>query len=106
MAAIFTTDDIMLADMRGAIELSSLPGGSEELQRQLIGVEQADASDVAALKRLISLAHAAQAVADAGIDETFTSWYRDMAQRLLRRAMDAVVVIEAMEASRQAGGLN
>lgn len=83
-----------------------LPGGEADFQRELLAAVQSDANDIASLAHLISMANAAFAVADAGIDGSFAPWYRDMGQRLLRRSMDVLALIEADQEPRSVGGLN
>jgi len=58
------------------------------------------------LADLISLAHAAFVVADAGIEGIAGPWYHEIGLRLLRRSMDAMTVIEADREPRPSAGLN
>lgn len=96
----------ILNDMRLAVETVHLPGGEADFQRGLLAAENAGANDIASLAGLISTAHAALVVADAGIDGVTAPWYREMGQRLLRRSMDALALIEADREPRPVAGLN
>lgn len=105
-ATISTYADQMLNDMRAAVELVHLPGGLRDFECDLLAAESANVSNIAALARLISLAHAAFVVADAGVEGVPAPWYRHIGQRLLHRSMDALAVIEAYREPRPLGGLN
>lgn len=57
----------MLNDIRAAIEIQIVPGGSEGFQRRLMAAETADVNGMDMLADLISVAHAAFAIADSGM---------------------------------------
>ncbi|TJW49263.1 MAG: hypothetical protein E5X65_34725 [Mesorhizobium sp.] len=98
-----TRSQAMASENRKWLEVIATFGGSRELEQTLINAELEETTDVV---RLISLAHAAHAVAGLEVTGTFGAWYRDMGQRLLLRAADAIAVIEAAAEGRQAGALN
>jgi hypothetical protein len=97
---------LICLDQDQEVKMISYERDHAEGARSLIEAETAGADDIASLAQLISIAHAAFAVADAGIDGSFEPWYRDMGRRLLRRSMDALAVIEADRELRPAVGLN
>lgn len=82
-----------------AVEASVFPPLSESFRRELTELEQAEAADLDALTRLITMAYAALTVSVCRTDEQFGSWYAEMAQRLLCRAMDAISVMAAERGS-------
>ena len=84
----------LLDDVREAIELVNLPGGSEEFQRRLTEAESTPVTDIAMLRKVISLAYATSAVCDAGAAGMFEGWYRDRAKALLRNATETLVMLE------------
>ncbi|MCL4767756.1 MAG: hypothetical protein KJZ80_16130 [Hyphomicrobiaceae bacterium] len=96
-----TPSDAMLEDMRRAFDLVFSPAGAQALESELAAALTADVESMGALARLLTLAHTALAVADLKeLDDVETcgvemcgspaSWYRDVAQSLLRRVVDAV----------------
>jgi hypothetical protein len=97
--------DLMLEDLRNAINVRILPGGEERFQAALVDAEKAIVASADGLARLISLANAALAVADQD-EGRLGPWYRDMARRLLYRATDALVVMDATVGRPSAGELN
>ncbi|MEH2574429.1 hypothetical protein [Bradyrhizobium sp. AZCC 1708] len=106
-SSIKTRAQHMMDDVEAAIaETNLLPGGSARFQNTLLEAEQRDVRTVDDLAKLISLANAALAVAGSGTDVLGGPWYHEMAQRLLRRSMDALAVIEADRWPRPAAGLN
>ena len=96
----------MHEDMEGAISTVVWPGGQANFQKLLMEAEQRQTTTIDDLARLISLANAALAVASSGVDIIGGPWYHEMAQRLLRRSMDVLAVIEADRQPRPAAGLN
>jgi hypothetical protein len=103
---ILTLDQKMLRETENALGLAAFPHLEGELQQELIQAEQDDGRDGDALARLIALAHAAHAVANAGFNPSFGPWYRDMGQRLLRRAMEVMAAISASVEPKGDGRLN
>jgi hypothetical protein len=97
---IKTRQQAMLEDMERTINMVLMPGGSQHIQKLLMEAEQHQTTNIDGLARLISLANAALVVASSDVDDLFSPWYRDMAQRLLRRSMDALAVIEADQQPR------
>lgn len=94
-------------DMEGAIGCVIIfPDGSKRLQNDLLAAVQNDATDMAGLAHQISMAHAALAVVTSGSDPQYETWYQDIAQRLLRRATEALSVIEANSEPRMTARLN
>lgn len=104
--SILTYAEQLTEDMRGAVELAHLPTGPRALESELIAATTADIPNVATVARLVSMAHAAFVVADAGIDGIAAPWYREIGLRLLRRSMEGLSVIEADREPRPATGLN
>lgn len=103
--SVLTYSERMTEDMRSAIELAVLPAGPQEVERELIEATTADVADIAGVARLISMAHTAISVADAGIDGIAAPWYREIAKRLMHRAAEGLTMVEAIE-QRRATGLN
>lgn len=100
---ILTRTERMVQESRACVELAYLPGKQEELQRRFMDAESAPADNAVALVNLIGLAHAAHEIARLGEAGSFQPWYRDMGQRLLCRAMDAISVLEADNREPDAG---
>lgn len=96
-----TPAEVMTAENRKWLEVIANLGRAPALERALIDAEAADATDVGAVIRLISLAHVAHNIAAQEVAGTFGVWYREMGQRLLCRAADAAADLE-----RPAAGLN
>jgi len=98
---IKTPAEAMASENRKWLEVIANFGRAPELERILIEAEAADATDLDAVIRLISLAHVAHNIAAQEVAGTFGVWYRDMGQRLLCRAVDAAAGLE-----RPSAGLN
>jgi hypothetical protein len=114
MNGIPTLAETMTADSRHIIESVFFPDLAADFERKLLEAETAEANDADGLVKLISLAYAVQAVADA--KEGFAAgsemqgrpafWYREMGQRLLVRSMDAISRIAVSEGYRPVSGLH
>lgn len=106
MTEIPTPAEAMASENRKWLEVVAMFGRAPELERTLIDAETAPATDLAAVVRLISLAHAAHTIAGQEVAGTFGAWYRDMGQRLLCRAVDAVAGLEVLAKSRPGRAMN
>src|ERR1700752_3750953 len=93
MTEIRTAAQAMLAENLKWLEVAATLDGSRELQRTLIDAESADAPGLAAVIRLISLAHIAHSISEQDAAGAFVVWYRDIGQRLLCRAVDAAAAL-------------
>jgi hypothetical protein len=101
-----TLDQKMMRETENALEMAALPQLEGEVQQRLIQAEQDEGRDGDALARLLAFAHAAHAVANASFNPSFGPWYRDMGQRLLRKAMEVMAAISASVEPKGDGRLN
>ncbi|WP_029077232.1 hypothetical protein [Kaistia adipata] len=101
-----TLSETMMQEGRQWFELTlTLPDGPERFQAALTQAAQAHITDVPSIARCLSLAHAAISVS--GTEDRWASWYRDMSQRLMQRAIEAMSLLDAMPASSpSSAGLN
>ena len=99
VSEIKTLTEVMRKNARDWLELVCSPvDGDRVFQRTLIEAEQKGATDMDGLITLISLAYAAAWVGDRSVGGMFSSWYREMGQRLL---CSVVVVISVIEANKE-----